>query len=1514
MSGVDNRIVTMQFNNREFESNARTSMSTLAKLKESMNFGSIVGGTIRGLGAIQGALSKIGLKTPFAPLITGANKGLGLIGGTLDRLGMKNPFGGGIQGASDLQRAAQVAGGPGGMGVLEGGVTAVSGKFIALTTIAITALSNITNKAISAGTTFLKSFTVAPILDGLHEYETTLQSIQTVMANTDRPLPEVEDALQRLNKYSDTTIYNFGQMAKNVGTFTAAGVDLETSVASIQGIANIAALSGSSAEQAATAMYQLSQAIASGKVGLMDWNSVVNAGMGGKKLQNALAQTAVAMGEIDAASVKLVGPMEKLEIKGQSFRESIMAQPGEESWLSSDILVNTLASLDGRFSVAYQKAQLTEQGVRQFTDAQIKSNMAEARANLEKKNGVKFSDKQYAALLKMAEASTKAAQDVKTLGQVFDIAKETIGSGWAASFKSIFGNLKQSKTLFTGMSNGLGDIIRKNALARNELLASWEARGGRTDLIDGLKNAWDALLGILGPIKKGFRDIFPRNNVKDLLSMTEGFKNFTEGLIPGKQTMKDIRDIAGGVFAVFGIGKTLLGGVVTLFKTIFDTVGGGNGDFLSFAAGVGDVVKRFDEFLKNSGIVTAFFEGLGQILSVPLALLLGVGDVLGSIFSGFDTGTADAVGKAVDGVGNRLSGLQVIGERIRSFFEKVGDIFGGLGKTIGNALMGIGDMIASMFTADTFGSTLDVINTTLLGALVLLIKNFFTKGVKVDLTGGLFDGIKQTLGEATGAFAQMQNTLKADIIMKLAIAIAVMAAALLVLSTIDPAALAKALGAMSVGFAILIGAIAALMKVLGPVGLVQLYVVTSAMTKMAFSILLLSFALKTLAGINFGDMLRGLVGLAGMLFILTKALVPLSANAKGMARASFSLILVGIAINILAVALKIFASMSWEEMAKGLAGLTGVLIALGIGLKLMPPLQAEALGLIALGVALNLIAIALKVFATMTWEEMAKGLIMLAGSLLIISAAVNTMPKTMLLQAAALLVVSGALVILAGALKIMGGMGWEEIGKGMTVLAGAMLILGVALSFMGPSSILSAVAILIVAGALTVLVPVLVTLGSLQWGTLLKGLAGLALIFVILGAAGYALAPVAPVIVALGAALVLLGAGLLLAGAGAFLAATAFGIVVAAGSAGIQILVGLLASLIAAIPPAMKAFGDGVVRFAVAIGEGAPRIAAAFGQLLSNMIGQVIKNTPKLGRMFTVMLNTALKVIGNAIPRIANTGLKLIEGFLNAVDKRLPHIIDLAASIIVKFIDGIARNIDDIIDSGVRLILAFMRGVTKAIREHDKEFGEAGGDLAVAIVEGVVNGLKAGAGRISDAAVDAAKAAWQAAKDFFKIGSPSRLMHDTVGIPITQGMAGGIKAGSGMVVKEIGDLGTTTVGKMGEVMSGINDAFALDPNLNPTITPVLDLAALTQEANKMSSILATAPIMASVSYQAAADISAMTQASADANNGSDGTDGTEGGKGDVSLTLELHSPKPIDSVESYRAGKTLISLAKEALQ
>ena len=243
---IDERIVEMRFDNRQFERNVQTSLSTLDKLKQGLD-------------------------------LDGAAKGLENLGDAAKKCNMS---------------------------ALSSSVETVRAKFSALEVVAMTTLSNITNSALNTEKRLVSALTIDPIKTGFQEYETQIGAVQTILANTQHEgtnLQQVNRALDELNTYADKTIYNFTEMTRNIGTFTAAGVKLQTSVDSIKGIANLAAISGSTSQQASTAMYQLSQALAAGRVSLMDWNSVVNAGMGGNdEREQTLNQLLTEMDGFDA--------------------------------------------------------------------------------------------------------------------------------------------------------------------------------------------------------------------------------------------------------------------------------------------------------------------------------------------------------------------------------------------------------------------------------------------------------------------------------------------------------------------------------------------------------------------------------------------------------------------------------------------------------------------------------------------------------------------------------------------------------------------------------------------------------------------------------------------------------------------------------------------------------------------------------------------------------------------------------------------------------------------------------------------------------------------------------------------------------------------------------------------------------------------------------------------------------------------------------------------------------------
>ena len=385
---IDEKVVEMRFDNQQFERNVQTSLSTLDKLKQALH-------------------------------LDGASKEF-----------------------EKLERASRDCD----LSGLSGAVDTVKAKFSALEVMGVTALANITNSVINAGKRIVREFTLDPVTSGFQEYETQINAVQTILANTSSKgttLEQVNKALDELNHYADKTIYNFTEMTRNIGTFTAAGVDLDTSVSAIKGIANLAAVSGSSSQQAATAMYQLSQALAAGTIKLMDWNSVVNAQMGGQVLQDAIMETA-----------RLHGiAIDQMIAKEGSFRETL-----KDGWLSSDIMLETLQKFTGDLT----EAQLLEMG---YTEEQTK------------------------AILEMGQTANDAATKVKTFTQLVDTLKEAAQSGWTETWETIVGDFEEAKGLWTEISDVLGNMINESANARNEMLSGGLDSGWNNFLSKGITDA-----------------------------------------------------------------------------------------------------------------------------------------------------------------------------------------------------------------------------------------------------------------------------------------------------------------------------------------------------------------------------------------------------------------------------------------------------------------------------------------------------------------------------------------------------------------------------------------------------------------------------------------------------------------------------------------------------------------------------------------------------------------------------------------------------------------------------------------------------------------------------------------------------------------------------------------------------------------------------------------------------------------------------------------------------------------
>lgn len=376
---------------------------------------------------------------------------------------------------------------------------------------------NMLTKGVESITGLMNRFT-SGMRDGFGEYELKMNSVQTILSNTASKGTTMEDVtrvLGDLNDYADQTIYNFGDMTSAIGRFTAAGIDLDTSALSIQGMANAAAHAGASSQDMSRAMIQVSQALSTGKFQLMDWKSIENANMNTETLRETLMKYGREYGTIT----------EEMAINHDTFRDSLT----DTDWLTADVWNAAMAE---------------------------------------------YADINTALGKTAAEAATK----VKTFSQLIDTTKESVGSGWAETWEYIFGNYEEAKEMWTSIAVAIGSIVDFFADGRNAIFKEWHDLGGYKDLWEGITNVVQAFGGIFTSIGVAFANVFgeAKPGVGILLSLTAGFRKLTEYIKPSANGFNVLVQVFTAFFtvakAVSSIVKILVQAALIPLKAVLGLV------------------------------------------------------------------------------------------------------------------------------------------------------------------------------------------------------------------------------------------------------------------------------------------------------------------------------------------------------------------------------------------------------------------------------------------------------------------------------------------------------------------------------------------------------------------------------------------------------------------------------------------------------------------------------------------------------------------------------------------------------------------------------------------------------------------------------------------------------------------------------------------------------------------------------------------------------------------------------
>lgn len=987
MSSIDNRVVKMEFDNKQFESGVSTTMSTLDKLKAKLKFKD----ESKSLDDISNKAKKMDFST------------------------------------------------------LASAVQTVADRFSTLGIVGMTALQNITTSVMNLGTQMLKSITIDPIKSGLSEYETQINSVQTILSNTRSKgtnIDQVNSALDELNTYADKTIYNFTEMTRNIGTFTAAGVGLDESVNAIKGIANLAAASGSTSTQASTAMYQLSQALAAGRVSLMDWNSVVNAGMGGELFQTALKRTAENMGTNVDAMIEKYG----------SFRESLT----QGGWLTAEVLTETLSQIAG----VYSKEDLLAKG---YTESQANEIMA------------------------LAQDAENAATKVTTFTKLIDTLGEALQSGWTQSWETVIGDFEEARELWSGVSDILGGYINADAQARNEMLKGWADMGGRQQIIEGISTAFQNLVSILGTVKSGFEKALPPITSEGLFNITKGFNDLMKALTPSTDMLEDLGTIAEGV-----------GSVLSIIGQVISTIAGSIFNFLG-SKGVGSVAETL---LGTLADVAQFFIDINNSMKSGSGL-----DKLANGLDAAFGGISDILGKATGGVKTFGDALGVVFDIIGDVVGAIGDVVGAIGGGFTDAIQWVSDNLdfSDIFGAAA-GGGIFLIGKKIAGVFDTIreaIEKFTGGGKGGDDTESIKDKISSLLDGVGDSLKSFTTGIKAGTLLTIASSIGILTLSLAKLSEIPAHKVSDSLMQIGIMMGELVGAFALLqlaLKKLNNKGVVKAGV---TLILIATAIDILASAVKKMADIDPDRIAQGLVGVGVGLAELVAALKILD-GAKINLRTSVAIIAIAEACKILADAVEKFSNLSWDEIGRGLTAMGGALAEVSIALAGLSKAGGGGALLGSAGIfitvqALKDVADILKELGDMEWEQIGKGLAAMGGALAELSIATASVGKIAgggaIFGGGGIALAAQSLKPIAEALQDIGDMEWEEIGKGLTGMGGALAELGIVTGLLGNISgmggLVGAGALVLAVQSLKPLADALDQIGSLDWETIGRGLVGM---------------------------------------------------------------------------------------------------------------------------------------------------------------------------------------------------------------------------------------------------------------------------------------------------------------------------------------------------------------------------------------------------------------------------------------
>lgn len=928
------------------------------------------------------------------------------------------------------------------------------------------------------------------------------------------------------------------------------------------------------------------------------------------------------------------------------------------------------------------------------------------------------------------------------------------------------------------------------------------------DLAESFINVGTAILRVAKPITEAFAEVFPPITVKNIEKITGAISNFTSKLIIGEKTSDKLKGTFKGVFAVVDIVKQVFSALIrTLFPTT-ESVGKLGDKILSVTAFFGEHIAKIAETAREND---TFYKALQNLIGF---IKDGFGKAKEKIQDFIDlfekvTGidlripTLQDFADLIDKIKERVSPLsEVFGnakesiidffksfskdksddadkksgavEKIGGVFKKVATVLGEVSPKIENGLSNIAEAFSSTFGKIDFGRLYKLVNLGFLAVLITAVNKTRSVISTIFSFGRVFHNLNGILVSVRGVLTAYTNDIKANMLIKIATAIAILAASLIALSMVKEENLTNALGAMFSLFVELFSAMLIMQKLMAGDTAKGVFKISGSMILVSVAISILAGVVKKLGKLNTEELVKGLISVTVLIAGLIAFLKFSNLDSMGISKGA-GLMILAASINVLACAVKSFAVMDTLSLIQGLLGVAAVLGELALFVRLTGNAKSvisTAIGLTIIAASMNIFSKAIQSMSKMSWEEMARGLLTMAMALAAVTIAVRFMPANLPTIGVGLIAVA-AINILSDALGSMGNMSWEEIGKGLAMLAGSLFIVTVAVNFM-KTALPGALAMLVLSGALTILCPVLLALGKMSLAEIGKSLLVLAGAFVVIGAASALLSPITPAILAFAGAMVVFGLAFLAVGAG--VAALAVGVAVLASTSSL------------------------LVSFVSAVIYSADILLNAITVLIMSILTSLETIMPKLIETCLKIVVSVLFGIASNIEYIIEAAEIIILGLLQGLASHMDEITIAGLMIIVKFINGIATMLPDIIEAGINLMVQFIDGMADGIREHTDDILSAVQNLMSAIIEFILSALQElvrNIPMIGNELVDGLEAAKKSVRETLV---PEEMC--IMGYNAADATAKGIKSANGEVESAGNDLGKSAKNGLSSVLGG----------------------------------------------------------------------------------------------------------------